>query len=172
MPETIANSLVWATESRSVKDLVPLAINPRKLTDKQRRDLEISLSKFNLVEIPAINLDNTIIAGHQRLAILVALGRGEELIDVRVPSRLLTDAEVKEYCVRSNKNTGEWDIDTLKENFDLQELLGWGFSQDEFRDLGLEIPEFQPVAEEDQPRLDIKKPVTCPSCGHEFVPQA
>ena len=172
MGKTILDSLVWTTEKRNVKDLVPLSVNPRRLTDKQRKDLETSLTKFNLVEIPAINVDNTIIAGHQRLAILVALGRGEEPIDVRVPSRMLTESEVKEYCIRSNKNTGEWDVDTLKENFDLQELLGWGFSQDEFRELGLEIPEFQPVAEEEQPRLDMKKPICCPSCGHEFVPQA
>ncbi|MBI1804831.1 MAG: hypothetical protein HY033_12205 [Ignavibacteriae bacterium] len=172
MAKTISDSLVWTTEKRNAKSLVALPFNPRKLTDKQRRDLEASLSKFNLVEIPAINRDNTIIAGHQRLSILVALGQGDDEIDVRVPNRLLTEGEVKEYCIRSNKNTGEWDIDTLKENFDLNELLGWGFSQDEFRELGLEIPEFQPVSLDDQPRLDMKKAITCPNCHHEFVPTA
>lgn len=160
----------WTTQKRTVKDLIPLSYNPRKLTEKQRKDLEASLTRFNLVEIPAINLDNTIIAGHQRLAILAALGRQDEIIDVRVPNRKLTDAEVREYNIRSNKNTGEWDIDTLKENFDLTELLGWGFTQNEFQDLGLEIPQFNPVNELEQPRLDLKKSVTCPECGHEFTP--
>lgn len=163
-------SMDWTTKKRTVKELIPLPYNPRKLTEKQRKDLEASLAKFNLVEIPAVNLDNTIIAGHQRLKILIALGRSDEVIDVRVPSRLLTDAEVREYSVRSNLNTGEWNVDTLKENFDLTELLGWGFTQDEFRDLGLEIPEFKPVDELDQPRLDLKKSVTCPNCGKEFTP--
>ncbi|HEX4952681.1 MAG TPA: hypothetical protein VF017_04715 [Thermoanaerobaculia bacterium] len=31
-------------------------------------------------------------------------------------------------------------------------------------------PEFDPVASGDQPRLDEKKCVTCPKCGHEFRP--
>lgn len=36
----------------------------------------------------------------------------------------------------------------------------------------LEGPEFEPVEPEAQSRLDRKKPVTCPECGHEFVPEA
>jgi len=163
-------SLIWTTEKRSVKELIPLPYNPRKLTDKQRKDLEESLRKFNLVEIPVVNTDGKIIAGHQRVMILMALGRGDEMIDVRVPNRMLTEAEVKEYNVRSNKNTGEWDLEVLKANFDLNELLTWGFSRDEFHDLGLVIPEFNPVDESDQPRLDEKKMVICPKCGHEFTP--
>lgn len=30
-------------------------------------------------------------------------------------------------------------------------------------------PNFSPGTEDDQGRLDQKKPITCPSCGHEFV---
>ena len=162
--------LTWRTEKRKVSSLIPMPDNPRHLTDKQRQDLQDSLRKFNLVEIPAVNTDGKIIAGHQRVMLLVALGRGEEEIDVRIPNRTLTEAEVREYNIRSNKNTGEWDIEILKANFDLNELLGWGFSHDEFHDLGLVIPEFNPVAEADQPRLDEKKMVICPKCGHEFTP--
>lgn len=105
--------LEWHTEQRAIKELTPAEYNPRKLTDKQRGDLEKSIKKFNLVEIPAINLDNTLLAGHQRVALMVDLGRGDEVIDVRVPNRQLTDEEAKEYNLRSNKNTGEWDMDKL-----------------------------------------------------------
>ncbi len=170
MAETDTTSLIWTTEKRTVKELIPLKSNPRHLTDKQRRDLEASLTRFNLVEIPAVNLDNTIIAGHQRLSILIALGRGDEEIDVRLPNRMLTAAEVREYAIRSNKNTGEWDVETLKANFNLTELLGWGFTHDEFKELGLVIPDFEPVGADEQPRLDLKKAVTCPNCGHAFTP--
>lgn len=31
-------------------------------------------------------------------------------------------------------------------------------------------PTFEPAAADDQSRLDQKKPVTCPACGHEFRP--
>jgi hypothetical protein len=33
-----------------------------------------------------------------------------------------------------------------------------------------QVPDFQPVGIETQPRLDQKSPVTCPECGNEFVP--
>jgi ParB-like chromosome segregation protein Spo0J len=162
--------LVWHTEKRKVSSLIPMPDNPRHLTDQQRTDLETSLKRFNLVEIPAVNTDGKIIAGHQRVMLLVALGRGDEEIDVRIPNRTLTEAEVKEYNIRSNKNTGEWDIEVLKANFDLNELLGWGFTHQDFEDLTLEIPNFNPVPEDEQPRLDEKKMVICPECGHEFTP--
>jgi len=32
-------------------------------------------------------------------------------------------------------------------------------------------PDFAPVGEDEQGRLDQKAPVTCPECGHEFVPK-
>lgn len=38
-----------------------------------------------------------------------------------------------------------------------------------FADLG-PMPDFQPVSVSDQPRLDQKKQVECPACGHTFEP--
>lgn len=124
-------SLIWTTEKRKIKDLVPWDKNPRTLTKKQAEDLRKSLEKFNLVEIPAINTDNKVIAGHQRIAIMHLIGRGEELIDVRVPNRPLTEEEFKEYNLRSNKNVGEWNWDMLANHFDLDMLKNVGFSRDE-----------------------------------------
>lgn len=36
---------------------------------------------------------------------------------------------------------------------------------------GAVIPDFQPVGIDEQGRLDQKKPITCPECGHEFTPK-
>jgi hypothetical protein len=58
--------LIWHTEKRKIKDLASTEGNPLRLTEKQARDLEASLKKFNLADIPVINLDNRIISGHQR----------------------------------------------------------------------------------------------------------
>lgn len=120
------SKLTWHTEQRKISDLIPFADNPRRLTDKQAKDLKKSLEKFGLVEIPAIDTDNKIIAGHQRLKIMALLERGEEMIDVRVPNRKLTDQEFLEYNLRSNKNTGEWDFDILA-NWDEGLLNDVGF---------------------------------------------
>jgi hypothetical protein len=88
---------IGSTEKRTVKDLIPLDYNPRIRTEKKQAKLSISIEKFNLVETPVINLDNRIIAGQRRWEVFMESGRGNERIDVRVPSRLLTEEEVKEY---------------------------------------------------------------------------
>lgn len=120
------SALTWSTEKRKVDELIPHNKNPRTLSDKQRKDLEASITKFNLVEIPAINTDNGVLAGHARLKMLQALGRGQEEIDVRIPNRPLTKKECEEYLLRSNRNTGSWDYELLKE-FDTELLLNIGF---------------------------------------------
>jgi len=90
------NKLSWHTEQRKASDLIPNSENPRKMSEKQAEELKKSLEKFNLAEIPAINTDNKIVAGHMRVATLQLLGRGDESIDVRVPNRKLTDKEYRE----------------------------------------------------------------------------
>jgi DNA modification methylase len=122
------NILEWHTEKRKVEDLVPFAFNPRVLTDKKREQLQRSLEKFNLVEIPAINLDNMIIAGHQRITVLKLLGRGEEMIDIRIPNRMLTETELKEYNITSNIQVGLWDVEMLNDIFDDIDLKGLGLN--------------------------------------------
>ena len=109
--------LSWHTTQRRVRDLVPLSYNPRILTDEGRARLLHSLKKFNLVEIPAINLDNVVLAGHQRLAMLIDLGRGDEVIDVRAPNRQLTKDELDEYNLTSNIGAGQFDYQAVLDNF-------------------------------------------------------
>ncbi len=130
--------LQWHTEKRKINDLKAFDKNPRKLTEQQKQQLVASLQKFNLVEIPAIDVDGKIVAGHQRVSILKALGRGDEEIDLRVPNRPLTDEEFKEYNLRSNKNTGEWDYELLS-IFGEDVLKDIGFGDDELALMGFGI---------------------------------
>jgi len=156
--------LTWKTTKRKVNDLIPYSKNPRRLTDKQKADLQKSLEKFNLVEIPAINTDNKIIAGHQRIKILQLLGRGDEIIDVRIPDRKLNEKEYKEYLIRSNKNTGEFDFELLAD-----------FNKDLLKDIGFDditisiIFQIEDVLKEKE--IDINKiseGCKCPKCGYEW----
>lgn len=118
----------WNTERRKISDLIPAESNPRKLTDKQAKDLGESLSKFDLADPIIINQNNHIIGGHQRFQILRA--RGVEEVDVRVPDHLLTELEEKELNIRLNKNTGQWDYDLLA-NIDPDLLINVGFEADD-----------------------------------------
>ena len=127
--------LVWRTEKRRVNDLLPYEKNPRKITDTQMEDLKVSLTKFNLAELPAINLDGKICAGHQRIKALQLLGRGEELIEVRSPNRKLTPSEFKQYLLTSNRSGGSWDFDILASDFDIDTLLISGFDSNDLTNI-------------------------------------
>jgi len=150
----------WNTEQRKISDLIRHETNPRQMSDEQNQALTESLKRFNLAEIPAINTNNKILAGHQRLRVLSELGRGQDVIDVRVPDRELTADEEKEYLVRSNKNVGSWDWDLLGNDYDLDQLSEWGFSDKDF--------DFLLIDEEETTGTGAKKECQCPECGHKF----
>lgn len=135
--------LQWTTVQRKVNDLIPQDINPRRISDKQMSDLKKNLKKFDLVEIPAIDIDGKILAGHQRITALKLLNRGNDLIDVRIPNRKLTKEESDRYLVASNALGGEWDFSKLK-SFDLDLLVDVGMDTidlSHFWDKELEVEE-------------------------------
>ena len=131
MQEILA-PLEWYTVQRKVSELVPYEYNPRKISDLDKHRLKQSLEKFNLVEIPVIDIDNTLIGGHQRVIILFELGRGEEIIDVRIPNRKLTEEEFKEYNLRSNILNGEFDYEKISDFFSEINLTEIGFDVSSF----------------------------------------
>lgn len=150
--------LQWSTQRRKVNQLVPWEFNPRKMTETQVEHLKKSLEEFGLVEIPAIDFDNLIISGHQRLKVMIMLGRGEEEIDVRIPNRKLTPQEYKKYNTISNKISGDWDFELLGTLFEIDELKDLGFTDVE---LGFNIDKIEET--KDEPKL-----ITCPHCGQSF----
>jgi DNA modification methylase len=150
--------LQWTTEKRVVDTLSAHKKSPRKISKEQMERLKQSLEKYNLVEIPAIDEDGTILAGHQRIKVLQVLGRGKEEIDVRVPNRKLTTEEAEEYLIGSNAIHGDWEFEMLRD-FDISLLVDLGFDQQSLDDIwnkktGSE--EFDPEKELEK----IKKPTT------------
>lgn len=143
--------LQWSTEKRRVSDLVEYEYNPRKMTTQQMKKLRESLEKFGLVEIPVINLDGILLAGHQRCKAMIALGRADEVIDVRVPNRQLTELELKEYNISSNAIHGDWVDEILKEHFQEIDLAGF--------DIQLESLESEHAAAMDEPAKAPEMPI-------------
>jgi len=131
----------WRTEKRRIDELKEFPGNPRKASEKQVKDLDESLKRFNVADPLVINTDGTVIGGNFRLKRLKEMGIKE--VDVRVPSRELTRKEMEELNLRLNKNTGEWDFDLLA-NFGENLLKGVGFESvelDKIYDLGLQDKE-------------------------------
>jgi len=169
LPPAAPSSLEWTTEQRRIGDLVEWESNPRQLTEKQAADLTESLKRFGYVEPIAINTDGMIVGGHQRKRMLLAMAQvnPKQMVDVRVPSRELTEDEFVELAIRLNRNLAGWDWDKLANEFEATDLIGWGFAADEM------VGDFGPGAPEDQGHLDQKQPppeVECPSCKHRFTP--
>ena len=119
-----------------ISELKQAEYNPRRMTNKQYEDLKNSLEKFGLVDPIIINSDNTVIGGHQRLKIVRELG-GSEVPAVRVN---LSKEDERELNIRLNKNTGEFDLDILANNFGVDELKDWGFKDIE---LGFNIDKIE-----------------------------
>lgn len=158
MEDFLTDKIHWHTEKRKIKDLVPFASNPRQISKDQLTQLKRSLEKFDYVELVAIQPDNTIISGHMRVKAMLQLGWGKQDIEVRVPNRQLTLEEAKEYLIRSNKNTGDWDYDILGNEWDVHDLHEWGFTPD---DLGIFLETPQDEEEE-------REPEKCAACGQKI----
>ena len=120
-------------ESKLIKDLKPATYNPRQISTKQYNDLKASVKKFGLVDPIIINQNgNVVVGGHQRLKICKELKHVE--IDCVVLD--LTKEQERELNIRLNKSGGEFDMDILANEFDVENLVDWGFKHVE---LGLNI---------------------------------
>jgi len=148
----------WNRETRKLSDLKDYEKNPRKLEKEQAEQLKTSLDKFGQCEPVVVNQDGTIIGGHQRCRTLRKMG--EKIVDVYVPERVLEEKEVEELNIRLNKNSGSFDYDILANQFDITDLMDWGFSEFE---LDVDSDVIKSVEEEE--KEEEKKDKTCPNCG-------
>lgn len=111
-------------ESKLIKDLKPATYNPRQISTKQYNDLKESIKKFGLVDPIIINQNgNVVVGGHQRLKICKEL----KYIEIDCVVLDLSKEEERELNIRLNKNTGDFDMDILANEFDIDELTDWGF---------------------------------------------
>ena len=159
------NTISWSVRQVSLSKLKSLDNNPRISKKKFRYLLEASLIKFGLVEIPVVNTDFTIIAGNQRFSELLKMYGRDHMIDVRFPSRKLTNKEIKQYALNSNKISAEWDFDKLLTNYSSEDLLSVGFNRNElakndnkefFKEFDHKIPKIAQALEFREPFIILK----------------
>lgn len=159
-------------ETIAVDLLIPYARNSRTHSDEQVAQIAASIREFGFTNPVLIDGEDGIIAGHGRVLGARKLGL-DSVPCVRLDH--LTETQKRAYIIADNKlalNAG-WDNELLQlELADLHEadfdmdLLGFGVD-----DLAIAMgmgADFEPGTEDDQGKLDEKKPITCPNCGHEF----
>lgn len=144
--------LTWSHTTRLVSDLTANGYNPRKISEKEKRDLQDSIKEFGAVAPIILNTgsrENIIIGGEQRIRIYADLRYTE--VECMVPSRELSIDEEKELNLRLNHNTGSWDEELLKD-FEIDMLLGVGFGDEELQNLFDDVE----LAEDD---FDVEKAI-------------
>lgn len=117
----------WRNDRRKVKDLIPWAGNPRKISPENLGQLKASIERFGYAAPVVINADYTIVAGHMRTRAMMELGMGDTEVDVRIASRQLNEEELSELAIRDNANRGDWDVEKMLE-MDLELLKKIGLS--------------------------------------------
>ena len=151
--------LQWHNDKEKLGSLKPYGANPRTMSIEEYAELKKSLDEFSLVEVPAIDEDNTIIAGHQRISIMLGEFGEDFEIDIRRPNRKLTEKEFRGYLLKSNKVHGSWDFELLANNFEAIELQDAGF-------IDAECGIIEDILEDVKPKKQDH--FTCPKCGHCF----
>lgn len=141
-------------EYRAISELNELEGNPRtiKKDDFERLKKSLQDNQDYFEARPIILSDRTgklvIIAGNQRYKAAKAIGLTE------VPTVLLsglTEEREREIVIRDNVENGEWDMDILANEWNVDDLKGWG------ADVNWDEPE-QEVIEDEAPEANESEP--------------
>ncbi len=162
---------------KHIGDLTPDPRNARKHNPRNVGLIVDALHEVGAARSIVIDEDGTILAGNATVEAAAQAGiekvrviqaSGEEIIAVQRTG--LTERQKVRLALYDNRTAelAAWDPDVLA---DIGNELDGLFSDWELAELEVFTPDFAPVPEDEQPRLDQKKPTTCPECGHEFVPK-
>ena len=141
---------------KDINCLISAEYNPRQLKKEQYQNIKESLQRFGFVDSVIINKNkdrkNIIIGGHQRVKV------AKDLKYTEVPCLeldLSLDKE-KELNIRLNKNVGEWDYDILANLFDFNDLMDWGFTEDDLAGFSPEEVEVEGLTDDDDIPEDVE----------------
>jgi len=139
----MVDKISWSNETRKLSELQPWARNPRQINKRQAERLVESFDQFGQVETIAVGPHNEVYNGHQRLNVLKEKYGDDYEVAVRVASRALTEKEREKLVIFLHKGAaGDWDFDVLANEFELDDLLDWGFDE---KDLDLDLWTPEPV---------------------------
>ena len=118
-----------------LKDIKPNPNNPRVLRDDKFQKLKQSITEFpKMLSLRPMVIDenNVVLGGNMRLRALQELGF-TDVDDAWVKrSSDLTDDEKKRFIIADNVAFGEWDWDTLANDWDVVDLEAWGLNIPQF----------------------------------------
>lgn len=153
-------------ENIRVSKLKLLDKNPRKITkekieklcDSLRDDPDFLFKRPILVNV--VDGKHIVYAGNQRVRAAKKLGWKEIpcIVDAELDEKVM-----KARTIKDNKSSGDWDYDILANEYDLEDLIEWGFEMKEF---DLEGP--SDVIEPEDNKEEEQEDNSCPNCGYQL----
>jgi len=126
------------TTKIKLSDLKPNTENPRFIRDDKFKKLVKSIQEFpQMLELRPIivDADYTILGGNMRYMACKDLRIKE--VPVIVADEL-TEEQALEFIIKDNVGFGEWEWDTLANEWDAVQLVDWGFDMPKWAD-GLDV---------------------------------
>lgn len=126
--------------------------NPRSLSQKSFTELVKSVDSFwqmLFLRPIIIDDDNIAIGGEKRL---LAARKAGFLQVPTIRASQLTVRQRREFILKDNLHSGEWDMDSLANNWDAKDLNDWGFKAPDYQ---VKAREVKFTAKEKEPVFDI-----------------
>lgn len=154
------SDLIWVNVTRRLGDLVPWDRNPRVISPLNAERLYDSRERFAQPQPVLIGPSDEVYDGHQRLESWGNEYGPELIVDCRQSNRPLTEDERELLVLYLHKGaTGEFDMERLLADFDIETLVMGGFSEEE---LGI-LPPDDEDADENIYTAKIETPIYEPT---------
>lgn len=130
-----------------LKDIKPNPSNPRVIRDEKFAKLKKSIQEFpKMLKLRPIVLDenNMVLGGNMRLRALQDLGFTDIDDELVKYAKGLTEEEKQRFIIADNVGFGEWDWETLANDWEVVDLEAWG----------LDIPNYDDSVEEEKENED------------------
>ena len=147
-------------------------LNARKWKPEAVAKVADSIKRYGWRQPIVVDDAGVIVIGHLRR--MAARQAGLSPVPVHVAAELSPEA-VRGLRLADNRTHDEaaWDLELLAREFGELKALNFELAATGFDlvqvDSYLRGANFQPASEAEQGRLDQKKPMKCPECGHEFT---
>lgn len=120
-----------------LSEIKPNPNNPRVLRDERFAKLKQSIEEFpKMLALRPMVIDNdgVILGGNMRYRVLQDLGYKEIPDEWVKRADELSEDEKRRFIIADNVGFGDWDWDTLGNEWDSEELEAWGLEVPEWKD--------------------------------------
>jgi len=163
----------FAVEWWDIERPTDYPLNARKWKPAAVAKVAASITAYGWRQPIVVDGAGVIVIGHLRRQ--GARLAGLTQVPVHIAAELSPEA-IRGLRLADNRthDEAEWDTDLLAREFGELKALDFDLKATAFDltqvDAYFRGANFQPATEEEQGRLDQKKPITCPSCKHVFTP--